>query len=31
MDQITASKMNYQPIQTTTGQTVYVEPSVQRV
>lgn len=28
MDQITASKMNYTPIQTTTGDTVYVEPSV---
>ncbi|MFM2279812.1 MAG: hypothetical protein RLZZ444_2043 [Pseudomonadota bacterium] len=28
MDQITATKMNYQPIQTTTGDTVYVEPSV---
>jgi Sec-independent protein translocase protein TatA len=28
MDQISASKMNYQPIQTTTGDTVYVEPSV---
>lgn len=28
MDQISASKLNYQPIQTTTGDTVYVEPSV---
>jgi hypothetical protein len=28
MDPITASKLNYQPIQTTTGDTVYVEPSV---
>ncbi|MDO6966453.1 hypothetical protein [Rhizobium alvei] len=28
MDQISATKMNYQPIQTTTGDTVYVEPSV---
>lgn len=28
MEPITASKMNYQPIQTTTGETVYVEPSV---
>lgn len=28
MDQITATRMNYQPIQTTTGDTVFVEPSV---
>lgn len=28
MDPISVSKQNYQPIQTTTGDTVYVEPSV---
>jgi hypothetical protein len=30
MDPISVSRQNYQPIQTTTGDTVYVEPSVAR-